>query len=59
MTLLRIILLIVLGWYAVRFLLGWISRGDSGQREKWKGDGKDSYRDLTDQSIEDADYEDL
>ena len=59
MTLLRIIFFIVIGWYLIKWLARWIS-GGSGETGR-KGDRRreDEYGKLTDQKIDDADYEDL
>ena len=59
MTLLRTVLFIVIGWYLIKWLGRWISGGNQGA-----GNGKgakrgDKYENLTDQKIDDADYEDL
>ena len=50
--------MIVAGWYLIKWLARWIS-GTSGETGR-KGDGqRDVYGSLTDQKIDDADYEDL
>lgn len=63
MTLLRILLLLILLYYGIRLLVRWIFRPDSGRihgdkKERTSG-GDKRYRNLTDQSIEDADYEEI
>jgi hypothetical protein len=57
--LLRIIFFIVIGWYLIKWLARWISgaMGDAGR--KVDGQSGDVYGSLTDQKIDDADYEDL
>jgi len=57
-TMLRTILLIVVGWYLVKWLVRWISSG-SGGSDGGRASEKEDYEDLTDQKIDDADYEDL
>ncbi len=59
MALLRTVLFIVIGWYLIKWFVRWISGGNLGA-----GSGKGAQRDnryesLTDQKIDDADYEDL
>lgn len=63
MALLRIVLIAVLLYYGIKFLAGWIFRSDRervhGKRRGRAKGGKEHYRDLTDQQIEDADYEEI
>jgi hypothetical protein len=65
MTLLRILLLAIFVYYAVRLLARWIFPPDGGgpgvrRREGGKGEEESArYRDLTSQTIEDADYEEI
>ncbi len=59
MTFLRIVLLAVLGWYLLRWLAGWLSGGSRTKRDAGRDKDPERYGDLTDQSIDDADYEDL
>ena len=59
MTLLRIIFFIVIGWYLIKWLARWISGGSGEAGSKTDGHRKDGYDSLTDQKIDDADYEDL
>ena len=63
MTFLRIILLAVLLYYGIKILAGWIFRSDNKRPhvDKRRPAGRDAkrYSDLTDQRIEDADYEEI
>lgn len=63
MTLLRIILLVVLFYYAIKILAGWIfhpgAKRVHADRHKRTRTDEERYRDLTDQRIEDAEYEDI
>lgn len=63
MTLLRIVLIAVLLYYGIKLLAGWIFRSDKeGLHVKRRGRAKRGgkrYSDLTDQRIEDADYEEI
>jgi len=59
LTLLRTFFFVIAAWYIVRVLAGWIS---GGTREGVGARGRkreEDYEKLTDQKIEDADYEDL
>jgi hypothetical protein len=61
MTFFRLIFFIVIGWVLVRWLARWIAGAGGGKQSKTgggSGAGQD-YESLTDQKIEDADYEDL
>ena len=61
MTFFRLIFFIIVGWVLVRWLARWIAGAGSGKRAK-TGNGSGSVKDydsLTDQKIDDADYEDL
>ena len=56
---LRTLLFIGVGCYLINWLVRWISGGTGGAGQD-KGKKKDeSYQSLTDQKIDDADYEDL
>jgi hypothetical protein len=64
MTLLRILLLAILIYYGVTLLAGRLlrkgrERPSAGRRPKRRTDPEARYRDLTDQVIEDADYEEI
>lgn len=62
MLLLRLILIFALIYYLVRlFSARLFSRGPSGRRDRYGGGSveKRDYSELTDQKIDDADYEDL
>ncbi len=59
LTLLRTFLFIVVGWYLIKWLVRWITGGTGGGRSDKKAIKKDRYETLTDQKIDDADYEDL
>lgn len=60
MTLLRTVLFIVIGWYLIKWFVRWISGGNQGAGSVKGGQKRgDRYKSLTDQKIEDADYEDL
>ena len=59
LALLRTFLFIVVGWYLIKWLVRWISggTGEAGPDKRKKKD--ENYKSLTDQKIDDADYEDL
>ena len=59
MALLRTVFFIMVGWYLIKWLARWISgeTRNAGDAKKTKREGK--YENLTDQKIDDADYEDL
>ncbi len=59
LSLLRIIFFIVIGWYLIKWLARWISGGSGETGSKKNGQREDVYGSLTDQKIDDADYEDL
>jgi hypothetical protein len=63
MILLRFILLIVLAYYLLKLLMRWILGVSGGGRERKSGSttgsGNRRYSELTDQEIEDADYEEI
>lgn len=59
MTLLRTVLFIVIGWYLIKWLARWISGGNTGAGSRKGAQRNDRYESLTDQKIDDADYEDL
>jgi uncharacterized membrane protein len=63
MTLLRIVLIAVLLYYGIKLLASWIFRSNGervhGKRRNRANGVKQRYRDLTDQQIEDADYEEI
>ncbi len=59
MTLLRTVLFIVIGWYLIKWLARWISGGSPGAGSGKGAQRNDRYESLTDQKIDDADYEDL
>lgn len=63
MTLLRIILIAIAVYYGIKLLAGWIFRSSAGvgrvKRRKPSRNGDDRYRGLTDQRIDDADYEEI
>jgi hypothetical protein len=56
---LRILFFIVIGWYAVKWLARWIAGGSREDRSGAGESREDKYESLTDQKIDDADYEDL
>lgn len=56
---LRIFLFIVVGWYLIKWLSRWVSAGAAGEGKDGGPDKDTSYKALTDQKIDDADYEDL
>jgi hypothetical protein len=63
MLLLRFILILVLVYYLLKLLFRWLV-GSSGRRKdgRWRtetSEKKQRYSDLTDQKIEDAEYEEL
>jgi hypothetical protein len=63
MTLLRILILVIALYYGLKLAARWIFRSDS-QRTRARRDGKRAggerrYSDLTDQEIEDAEYEEI
>lgn len=59
MTLLRTVLFILIGWYLIKWLVRWISCGKPGAGSGKGAQRDDRYESLTDQKIDDADYEDL
>ncbi len=63
MTFLRILLVLILLYYGIRLLVRWIFRSNDGRlhgdMKGRTGGGDERYRSLTDQSIEDADYEEI
>jgi len=63
MALLRILLIAVLLYYGLKLLAGWVFRPDErrlhANRSKRAKARRERYRDLTDQRIEDADYEEI
>ncbi len=63
MILLRFILLIVLAYYLLKILTRWILGISGGRRERnsaaTTGPDNRKYSELTDQEIEDADYEEI
>jgi hypothetical protein len=63
MTLLRFILVFVLAYYLLKVLYRWLvgmaSRGAAVKGGNGARSSDRSYRELTDQEIEDAEYEDL
>jgi hypothetical protein len=63
MTFLRILLVLILLYYGIRLLVRWIFRSDTGRlhgdMKERTGGVDDRYHNLTDQSIEDADYEEI
>lgn len=63
MLLLRFILIFALVYYLMKLVFRWIA-GSSGAKRgmRWRSEKREknqSYRDLTDQKIEDAEYEEL
>jgi hypothetical protein len=56
---LRTLLFIVAGWYLIKWLAGWITGGSAGPGKDRGPKREDKYESLTDQKIDDADYEDL
>ena len=63
MTFLRIVLLAVLFYYGIKMIAGWIFRSDKKRlhvnRRGPADTGAKRYSDLTNQRIEDADYEEI
>ena len=59
LTLLRTVLFIVIGWYVIKLFARWISGGTRGAGSGKSTQRKDTYENLTDQKIDDADYEDV
>jgi hypothetical protein len=59
LTLLRTVFFIVIGWYLVKWLVRWLSGGGGGTGDIEGPRRDEEYGDLTDQKIDDADYEDL
>ena len=63
MVFLRFILLVILGYYLLKLFARWIlglSGGRGDGRKAPAGDPENSrYSELTDQEIEDADYEEI
>jgi len=63
MTFLRFILLLVLAYYLLKLFSRWILGISGGKRERTGGASSSSekrrYGELTDQKIEDADYEEI
>jgi hypothetical protein len=61
LSLIRYILLILIGWYLIGWFVRMLSRGRKPSEEATPREQKrePDYSDLTDQNIEDADYEDL
>ena len=58
-TLLRTVFFIVIGWYLVKWFVRWISGTNPGAGNGDDAKKDDRYENLTDQKIDDADYEDL
>lgn len=58
-TLLRTVFFIVIGWYLIKWLVRWISGINPGAGGGEDAKKNDRYENLTDQKIDDADYEDL
>ena len=62
MVLFRIVLIVVLIYYVLKLLSKWLTSGirkaSIKTGDQGKGDEK-SYKELTDQVIEDADYEEI
>ncbi len=59
LTLLRTFLFIVVGWYLIKWVVRWLTGGSGGGGSGKKAKKEDRYEALTDQKIDDADYEDL
>ena len=59
LTLLRTFLFIIAGWYLLKWLVRWITGGAGGGGRAKEATKEDRYEALTDQKIDDADYEDL
>ncbi len=59
LILLRTFLFIIAGWYLIKWLVRWITGGAGGDGSEKKVTKEDRYEALTDQKIDDADYEDL
>lgn len=61
MFLLRILLSVVLLYYLLKILGKWLFPRDKTKRTTGGGrsGGKERYRNLTDQAIDDADYEEI
>ena len=55
----RTLLFIVAGWYLIKWIARWIAGGSSGTARDNGRKKEDKYESLTDQKIDDADYEDL
>lgn len=55
----RVLLFIVAGWYLLKWIARWITGGNAGTGKDQVRKGAEKYESLTDQKIEDADYEDL
>ena len=51
--------MLIIGWYAVKWLARWIARGSREETGGGEGGEARDYEALTDQKIDDADYEDL
>jgi hypothetical protein len=58
-TLVRTFFFIVIGWYLIKWLAMWITGGARGAESRRKVKKEEDYESLTDQKIDDADYEDL
>lgn len=56
---LRVLLFIIAGWYLIKWIGRWIAGGSAGPTGDKGRKRKDKYESLTDQKIDDADYEDL
>jgi hypothetical protein len=63
MTFLRFILLLILAYYLLKLFSRWILGISGGKKERASGVSSSSekrrYSELTDQKIEDADYEEI
>ncbi len=59
MSFLRTLFFIVLGWYLLKWLARWIAGGSREEGRRRNGKMEEDYDSLTDQEIDDADYEDL
>jgi hypothetical protein len=59
LTFFRTLLLVIAGWYLLKWLVRWISSGTKDEAGERGERGADRYESLTDQKVDDADYEDL
>ena len=59
MTFLRILIAFVLVWYLAKVITRWITGTGKEERGSNGASQRNDYTELTDQAIEDAEYEDI